>query len=144
MESKIFVYALLGMVLLVAGGSIVFAQEEEEQGHVFTISTFKVSFGKLDEYLELWDKESTPLIKKNEFILSHRVFTHSYGPDWNIVVITEYENLSAIESANKKSKELFKEKYPDEDKLDEIYKQFGSYILAHTDAIVRERPKLRK
>jgi hypothetical protein len=125
-------------------GSFLFAQEQEEQGNVFTISTWKVPFTKLDEFQSLWEKEVTPSVKQNEFILSQRVFTHLWGPDWTVVTIIEYESLSAIESANKRSQELSKEKYPEKEKRDEIRKQIQSFFTGHTDAIVRENPKLRK
>ena len=144
MKSKRYITVLLSMVFLLSTGSILLAQEEEEQGNVFTISTFKVRFDQVDEVLDLWEKEFKPIAEQNDLIKSVKVFRHLWGPDWTIVIIREYENFAAISSAQEKSNELRKKKYPDKKKRDEIMKKNQSYLLGHTDAIVREVPKLRK
>jgi hypothetical protein len=145
MKSKMsIVSVLLSIVFFISTGSFLFAQEQEEQGNVFAISTFKVPFAKLSEFQSHWEKEIKPRVKQNEFILSQRIFTHLYGPDWTVVVLKEYENFVALESSHKRDDEILKKKYPEQEKRDEITKQFDNLFTAHTDAIVREVPKLRK
>jgi len=145
MKSKMSVVSvLLIMVLLFSTGSILFAQEKKEQGNVFCISTYKVPFAKLDGFLSLWEKHVKPRVKQNEYLLSQRIFTHLYGPDWTVVVLKEYEDFAGIELSSTRDKEIFKELYPDKEERDEINLEFDNSFIGHTDAIVREVPKLRK
>lgn len=141
---KRIIFISICMVFILSASTILPAQEKEETPPVFSISTWKVRFDKIEEFLNLWEKESLPLIKQNEFIKSFRVCTHLWGPDWTVVSIAEYESFSAIEDSQKKSSELFKKKYPDKAKRDEVWKKMRSLIMGHTDAIVEEVPKLRK
>jgi hypothetical protein len=138
---KVFVVFVLAICLMT--GQNIFAQEEET-GNVFAISTWKVGFNKVSEVLDNWEKEFTPIAAENEFILSQKTFTHLWGPDWNLVVITEYQDLASIEKAQQKFNELFEKKYPEKSKQDEVMKKMRSYFRGHDDAIVREVPKLRK
>lgn len=135
---------LLLSLAFFCGSSVLFAQEEEEQGHVYAISTWKVRFDQLEEFLDLWEKENHPIAMQNEYILSTKVLTHLWGPDWSIVTITEYEKFEDIAAAWKKFNELFEKKYPNKNQRDKLQKKMRSYSLAHTDAIVQEVPKLTK
>jgi hypothetical protein len=83
-------------------------------------------------------------VKQNEYLLSQRIFTHLYGPDWTVVVLKEYEDFAGIELSSTRDKEIFKELYPDKEERDEINLEFDNSFIGHTDAIVREVPKLRK
>ncbi|MFC2088777.1 hypothetical protein ACFLSX_04175 [Calditrichota bacterium] len=121
-----------------------FAQEQEEEGNVFAISTWKLRFDKVDDFLEIIEKEMKPIYIQNEHIISLKVFTHLWGGDWMVVMIAEYESLAEIEAAQKKSTELLKQKYPDEKKLNEVNDKRRKLIIGHTDNIVREVPNLRK
>ena len=134
----------LSLVLIFMLSLSVLAQEKEEKGNVFAISTYKVGFDKIDKVLELWEKEWKPIYTQNEYVKSFRVFTHMWGSDWTIVVITEYESMGDIEKAQERSQEISKEKYPDETKRKEITAKIQSYFMGHFDDIVREVPKLRK
>lgn len=143
MRSKRVISVLLSMVFLFSAGSILLAQEEE-QGNVFAMTFLKVQREDRDEYFKLWEREVLSIEKQIDEFLSLKVFTHWWGPDWNVVVIREFKDLASIEKAFEKEAELFKKKYPDEKEREEITKKLGKYLNGHFDAIVREVPKLRK
>ena len=98
----------------------VFAQEQEEEGNVYAISTWKIRFDQRDDFLEIMEKEAKPIYTQNEHVISMKVFTHLWGEDWMVVVIGEYESMAGIEAAQKKATELFEQKYPDEKKRKEV------------------------
>jgi len=134
----------LVVALMVFVTPLVLAQEEkEEEGHVFTISTYKVRFQNVDKIMKLWEEYWKPVNAKNEYIISFRVFTHLWGSDWTIVAISEYESMAAIEASWVRGEEISKEMFPDgeyEEKLAEM----RAMMLGHTDNIVLEVPSLRK
>lgn len=143
MKIKRIMVLLLGLAFF-CGSSVLFSQEEEEEGHVYAISTFKVRFDQVEEFLDLWEKEYHPIDMQNEYILSTKTLTHLWGPDWSVVMITEYEKFEDIAAAWEKSNELFEKKYPKESQRDKITKKILSYRMGHWDAIVQEVPKLTK
>ncbi len=122
----------------------VFAQEQEEEGNVYAISTWKIRFDQVDDFLEILEKESKPIYMQNEHVKSLKVLTHLWGEDWTVVMISEYESMAEIEAAQKKATEMFKQKYPDEKKRNEVNDKRRKMIKGHTDNIVREVPNLRK
>ena len=142
MNSRRFIFVLLSMTFI--ANIVLFAQEQEEKGNVFTISTFKVRYGDVDEYLKLSEGVEGPMTVQNEFIISRKVFKHLWGPDWRIIIIAEYKDFAAIGKAQAKYDELWKNKYPDKAERDKINKKISDYVLGHTDAIVSELPKFRK
>jgi hypothetical protein len=122
----------------------VFAQEQEEEGNVYAISTWKIKFDQIDDFLEFMEKESKPIYTQNEHVKSMKILRHYWGDDWTVVMIAEYESLAGIEAAEKKADELLKQKYPDEKKREEVIDRRRKMIMGHTDNIVREVPHLRK
>lgn len=143
MNIKIKIFFVIVLAICLMTGQNILAQEEEI-GNVFAISTWKVGFDKVSEVLDNWEKEFKPITAENEFVLSQKIMTHLWGPDWNIVVITEYKDFASIEKAQQRFNEIFEKKYPEKSKRDEIQKKNRSYFKGHDDAIVREVPKLRK
>lgn len=144
MKLKQSILFTLTLTFLAVTSSFVLAQEQEEEGHVFTIATYKIKYDQVDKYLDLLKEFSHPRHEQNEFLISRKVFTHLWGPDWNIVIIQEFENLASIDKFTKRSQELRKKMHPDKTERDKIAKQLQELRLAHTDAIVTEVPKLRK
>lgn len=139
------VSVLLSMVFLFSAGySIVLAQEQEEEGNVFTITFLKVPREEMDEFINLWEKEFFSLEKQIGEVLSYKVLTHWWGPDWSVMVTREYKDLASMEKSFQKLEELQKKKYPDEKEREKITKSILRYFNGHFDAIVREVPKLRK
>ncbi len=133
----------LGLAFLL-GPAALLAQEEEEEGHVFQVSTFKVRFDQLEEFLDLWEKEYLPIDMQNDLMKSQKVLTHLWGPDWSVILIVEYDDFEALAAAWEKRKELWEQKYPSKSQRDRIDNKFRSYWTGHTDAIVTEVPKLTK
>ena len=141
---KVFSIAFSILLFVLFTNITAFAQEQEEEGNVFAISTWKLRFDQVDDFLEILEKESKPIYMQNEHVKSLKVLTHLWGEDWTVVMISEYESMAEIEAAQKKSAELFKQKYPDENKRNEVNDQRRKLIMGHTDNIVREVPNLRK
>ena len=119
------------------------AQDDEEEGHVWTISTYKVNFNDVEELLEMWEEDKV-VIAENEFVLSYKVLTHVWGPDWALVVIAEYASFEDIAAATAKRTELFEKKYTSESRRKARTKKIRALFQGHTDAIVQENPKLTK
>lgn len=134
----------LVVALVVFVTPLVLAQEEkEEEGHVFTISTYKVQFQNVDKTMKLWEEYWKPVNAKNEYLKSMRVFTHLWGSDWAIAVIAEYESMAAIEAAWVRAEEIIEEMYP-EGESEKILVELQAMGMGHTDNIVKEVPSLRK
>lgn len=140
MKRTVFISLVIVFILLV--GSLLFAQEEKEEPNFVVVSTYKIRFDQIGEFLERWEKYMLPRVKEIDLVKSFRVFTHYWGPDWTVLLIVEYESFDAINAAQVKMGELLREKYPDE--YEEIVKKTRSMILGHTDAIVTEVKELRK
>ena len=141
---KKFVVGIV-VTMMLCVGSPVWAQEEtEEKGNVFNVATYKIQFQNLDRMFELWEEYWKPVNAKNEYVTSMRVFTHLYGSDWQVLMVTEYESLSAMEAANKRAEEIRKELFPEDDQWQEMLAEVQGLFLGHTDNIVVEVPNLRK
>ena len=138
---KSIVRIVLSMFLVLPAVSA-FAQEPEN--HVFTLSTFKMHFNRVAEYLEFYEKELKPQVAQNEFVLSQRVMTHAWGPDWSLIIISEYKDMATIQAFQKRATEIAEKRTPDKAKRDEMSARFADAFLGHTDAIVLENAKLRK
>ncbi len=121
------------------------AQDDEPEGHIFAISTFKVSFEDLEGLYEMWE-EDMDLVKDNEYILSQKILTHQWGPDWSIMIISEHATFAEVDAAQKRTTELFEAKYKKEKDRDARNAAFAKYHLrdGHSDAIVQENLKLTK
>lgn len=128
---------------------LVFAQEKEEKAKeekplIVTFSTYKVPFNQLGDFLEMTEKITLPLIKENDYAKGYRVFRHYWGPDWTVLIMTEFESMAAIEKFTAKQSEMMAEKYPDKEERDKIQTKFLKMWKGHTDAITVEVPGIRK
>jgi len=125
----------------------VFAQMEEEQGHIFVVTTWKTvmpeggSAAERDSLLtELFNAR-----KSNPKVLSQLELQHHWGNDsrdW--VVVTEYASMADIDEADKMNQELDRKKWPDDKKRAKFWKAIGKYFDYHSDEIYMEMPELRK
>ncbi len=134
---------LIALPLFAIPVALLAQDEEEEKGHVWSISTYKVEFGDMEDLLEMWE-EDQEIVTENEFVLSSRVLTHLWGPDWSIVIISEYAKFEDIAAAQAKQSELYKKKYTNENRRKARDKKRGALVHGHTDAIVQEDPKFTK
>ena len=140
----LIVAAVLACLSFATTGALAQDEGEQEQGHVFTLQTWKVKFGETDAYLDFYEKEWLPLVKQNEFVLGHRAFEHFWGPDWTILFVEEFESLGAMAQAHEKYDELWEKKYSDKAERKAVMKILSDFEWGHTDAIVTEVPRLNK
>ncbi len=134
---------LIALPLFAIPVALLAQDEEEEKGHVWTISTYKVNFNDIEGLLEMWE-EDQGITTENEFVLSSKVLTHLWGPDWTIMIIAEYAKFEDIAAATAKRTELFEKKYTSETRRKARTKKIRALFQGHTDAIVQENPKLTK
>jgi hypothetical protein len=118
--------------------------QTQDNGHLYTMTMLYVPENEMDEFLGSSEKEMKPFYAENEYILSTKVYTHSWGPQWTICIVTEYKDWEAFVAGDKKGKEIFVKMYPDKTKRDEIIKKFETYLNNHTDAFVNDHPNLEK
>ena len=118
--------------------------QTEDNGHLYTMTMLYVPENEMDEYLDFYEKEVKPVNAENEYILSSKVYTHSWGPQWTVCIVTEYKDWEEFAASGKKSIDIFVKMYPDKSKRDEIIKKFETYLNNHTDAFVNDHPNLEK
>ena len=121
------------------------AQEEEDDGHIFTVSTFQWSFNNLEEIFEMIE-ENHELTEQNEFIISQKVLTHQWAGAFSVMIIAEYASFEDITKAQNRGTELFEAKYPDEEERDARNEKFAALTGdgMHEDSILQENTKLAK
>lgn len=86
------------------------------------------------------------VIKKNEYILSHREYRHFYtGDSKEYFIIEEFKDLAAMEKASLMTTELEMKAWPDEAKRTAFMDAMNSYFENwHGDAIYSTNSKLSK
>jgi hypothetical protein len=131
----------LSLMLIVVPATSSHAQDEES-ANLFYMTMTVIKVGKLGDHIAHMEKISTA--KDNEYIISQRVFTHRTGPEWSLMIMTEYKDLTAMQKAYERAGELYTQKFPDEEERAKIGAKSAEYIVSHTDAMVVENPKLRK
>jgi len=136
--------ALAACVLLFSDSA--FAQEEEE-GHIYVVSTFKIAMpegGSGDERDSLL-MELIEAQKSNEKVLSSKNLRHRYGSDFrDWVVIAEYATWADIEEAANINQELNRKKWPDDKKRAAFFQKLFKYFPTHSDEIYTNLPKFDK
>ena len=121
------------------------AQDDDDDGHIFTVSTFQWPFNNLDDIFEMIE-ENHELTKQNEFILSQKVLTHVWAGAFSVMFIWEYASFEDIAKAEKRDTELYEAKYPNEKDRDALDEKFAALAgdNIHEDHIVQENTKLAK
>lgn len=86
------------------------------------------------------------VVKKNEYILSHREYAHYYtGNSKDYFIIEEYKDMASMEKAADRSSELEKQAWPDKEKAKAFFDAMGAYFEEwHGDGLYRTNPKLSK
>ncbi len=140
-------------ILLLAGAALLLAitpgtpqaQDDDDDGHIFAVSTFQWPFNNLDEIFEIIE-ENHELTKQNEFILSQKVLTHMWAGAFSVMFISEYASLEDFAKAQKRDTELFEAKYPEEKDRDAREDKFAALAGdgMHEDNILQENTKLAK
>lgn len=146
MKNIIQCFALMFLIFLMFINVSALAQEEEQAGHIFTVSTFKAvmpeggSAAERDSLLMI----GVELQNMNPKYLSVRLLRHRWGSDYqDWVFITEYATWADIEAAADIDEENFKKKWPDKD-VEAYLQAFGRYFPTHSDEIYTELPKFGK
>ena len=136
----------LAALLAVAMGAL--AEDESDDAHgngnVFAMLQYKTKFSDIDAYLDLYEKEWMPLVRENKYVVSHRIFQHSWGPDWTILIVEEFESLAMLDEAYKTYDKLWEKRYPDEAERNAADKAFSDLLLGHSDSIVTEVPRFAR
>jgi hypothetical protein len=144
MRSYMVAVAACAALTFQAGPAFAQQQEQEEpETRVITITTFKVPLGKdLEDFWAAVDKYAFPSDKENPHILSERLASHYWGDNNQTVwFITEYENLAAIEEAERWTEERFDKQYPEgsprRKTADADFQQkFLRHFSGHVDSIL--------
>ena len=144
MQTRQVLFAVAALCLA-SISSTAYVQDDDDDGHIFVVSTHQWPFDNLDEIFTLME-ETQELVEQNEFVLSRKVLTHFYAGAFSVMTINEYASLADIEKAGTRGNELFEEKYPDEADRDARGEKFTALVGAglHEDNIVRENTALSK
>ncbi len=138
------------IAVLSAGALLVFTaplisaiqQEEEAETHAVTVTTFKVPFSEMDDYFEVTEKYTMPSVRANPHILSYKIAVHAWGTTKHTVwIITEYEDMGAIQDSQEWAGDWFDENYPEgtaaRDSADAAFEEHVAlYNQDHTDNIL--------
>ena len=140
-------------MLLLAGTALLLAtapdslqaQNDDDDGHFFMVSTYQYPFNNLAEIFEIIE-ENHELTEQNEFILSQKVLTHVLAGAFSVMIIAEYATFEDIDKADERGTELFEAKYPDEEDRDARQDKFAALTGhgMHKDNILQENTSLAK
>ena len=137
---------LAGTALLLATApDSLHAQDDDDDGNIFTVSTLQWPFNNLDDIFEMLE-ENHELTEQNEFILSQKVLVHQWAGAFSVMFISEYATFEDIDKADKRGTELFEAKYPEEEDRDARQDKFAALAGhgMHEDNILQENTKLAK
>ena len=140
----ILLLAGAAMLLAITPGTIQ-AQDDDDDGHIFTVTTVQWPFNNLDEIFEMIE-EDQELTEQNEFILSRKALTHQWAGAFSVMFIVEYASFEDIAKAQKRGTELREATYPEEEDRDARDKKFAALAGdgMHEDHILQENTKLAK
>jgi hypothetical protein len=115
---------------------------QQAQGNVFVVFTAERAFpesGSSAEFDSLTQVYTEKVTKKNELVLSQRILRHWWGSDnRQFVVVLEVKDWDAVEKANARDDELFKQAFSKEEQ-DRFNKAYYKYFTGkHSDEIYRE------
>ncbi len=145
MIGKISLPAIAALTLLLAPVQVLAQDDDEEEGNIFTVSTYQWPFNNLEEIFEIME-ENVDLLKQNEYILSRKVLGHRWAGAFSVMIILEYASFEDIAKAQERSTELTEAKYPKEKVRDARNDKFAALAggRMHKDNILRENLTLRK
>ena len=144
MNARHMLLAGAALLLAIAPGTLQ-AQDDDDDGHFFTVSTLQWPFNNLDDIFEMIE-ENHELTMQNEFILSQKALRHYYAGAFSVMFVTEFASFGDIAKADARGTELFEAKYPKEKDRDARSKKFAALTggRMHRDNILQEHTKLAK
>jgi hypothetical protein len=121
------VLGLMLTTLVIGSSSSAQVKRPYHNGSVWSIGFIKAKPGMESGYLEYiateW-KRIQEASKKDGLILSYKVLqTESHGPtDWNLLLLTEYKNLTTMEASEQKFDGLIQRLVGDDEKQRKGYR----------------------
>ena len=145
MKAKKLLLIVAATLYLAGVSGIAHAQDDGDDGHVFTVSTYQWPFNNLEEIFAMTE-ENQDLVEQNEYILSRKILTHEWAGDFSVMFIVEYASLADVDKAQERGTELFEAKYPDEEDREARGDKFAALTGTgiHVDSLVRENVALTK
>jgi hypothetical protein len=142
---KRFAHLLLVGLVIVASAHALHAQAEEEpeETHYITVTTFKVPLGEASQKVSMWiDSVMVPLARLNPNVLSYRVGNHYWGSSaGDVVIISEWPSFEAIAAPCGEPCETYmvenepEEGTPRAEMWEEINATFLKYYSGHRDEL---------
>ena len=144
MNPRHMLLAGIALLLVITPGAIQ-AQDDDDDGHIFAVSTYQWPFNNLEEIFEIME-ETQELAEQNEFWLSNKVLTHQWGGDFSVMFITEYASFDDIAKGQARWTELYRAKYPNERVRETRAKKLAALTGdgIHKDDIVQENTTFTK
>lgn len=140
--SKFFSIVLIAFFFLSVNN---FAQDND--GSYYTMTKFKINIpedGSQAEFMELMKEWTEKIVKTNDHIVSERIMRHQSGSDSrDLVVLTEYKDWNAINSAADNQSKLVNSTWNEEERK-EFFGKFNKYFGEHSDEIYVEVNGTRK
>ena len=145
MKAKQLLLIAAATLCLAGVSGTAYAQDDGDDGHVFTVSTYQWPFENLEEIFALME-ENQDLVEQNEYIISRKILSHDWAGDFSVMFVIEYASFEDIDKAQERGNELFEAKYPDEEDRDARGDTFAALTGAtmHVDNILRENAELTK
>ncbi len=134
--------SLILSIALLCNMAVLAQEDSEPKGPKFIVATtFHFNMDMEDATPKDWKAVEKELFDnvttKNELIMGTNVLVHYFSADnTEVIFIAAYASWADIEAAQKRSGELVKEAWPDEEKRKEYFKKRNSYYVdLHSDEI---------
>jgi hypothetical protein len=119
------------------------AEEEPEEIHYITVTTFKVPLGEASQKVSMWiDSVMVPLAHLNPNVLSYRIGRHYWGSSaGDFVIISEWASWEAIAAPCGEPCETWTAENepvdgtPRAETWDEMFATFLKYYSGHRDEV---------
>ena len=145
MNARHMLLAGAAMLLAIAPRTLQAQMDDDDEGHIFTVTTVQWPFNNVEDILEFIE-EDHELTIQNEFILSQKTLRHRWAGAFSVMFVTEYASFGDVVKAQARNIELTEAKYPKEKDRDARDKKFAALAggRMHKDNILQEYTKLAK
>ncbi len=137
-------FTLLIIAITLAFGSTLFAQEKTyKEGSVWQVGFIKVSANMTVEYLNNlklnWKATHDEAVKQG-VIVSYKILSGAAAnpEDWDIMLVTEYKNLAAMDGADEKWLAISKSIIGGEDAMKKLNESRVSMRTVYGGKLLRE------
>ena len=145
MKAKQLLLIAAATLCLAGVSGTAYAQDDDDDGHVFSVSTYQWPFETLEEIFAIME-ENQDLVEQNEYILSRKILTHNWAGNFSVMFVIEYASMADLAKSQDRGTELFEAKYPDEDDRETRGDTFAELTgrTMHVDNILQENVALTK